>query len=258
MKVIIPMTGQGSRFIKAGYTTYKALIEMHGKPIIEYVASLFPTETNFIFICRNDMLQDSELNLEATLLNIIPTANIVGINEHKLGPVYTVAQIFDLIEDEEPVVCNYCDFFMNWDYTDFKQKILNHQYAGAIPCYTGFHPHLLHLNNLYAGCQVDSNMNLKEIKEKFSFEADKSLGYHSAGTYYFDKGKYVKKYFQQLMDEQITLNGEYYISLVYNLMLKDKMDILVYDKIPHFCQLGTPEDMMEYNNWSNIFEAYSK
>jgi hypothetical protein len=54
------------------------------------------------------------------------------------------------------------------------------------------------------------------------------------------------------------LNGEYYISLVYNLMLRDGLPVLVYDKIPHFCQWGTPEDMEEYNNWSTIFEAYSK
>lgn len=250
------MTGQGSRFIKAGYTTYKALIEMHGRPIIQYVAELFPGENDFIFICRNDMLENSDL--KSTLLTIQPGAQVVGIDEHHLGPVHTVAQILHLIDDEEPVICNYCDFFMHWDYPDFKAKVTGGKYAGAIPAYTGFHPHLVHPHNLYAGCSVDDKMCLTEIKEKFSFEVDKSKGYHSAGTYYFDKGKYVKKYFQQLIDEKVTLNGEYYISLVYNLMLRDGLDVLVYDKIPHFCQWGTPEDMAEYNSWSSIFEAYSK
>lgn len=256
MKIIIPMTGQGSRFVKAGFDTYKALILIHGIPIIEYVTNLFPGETDVIFICRNDMLESGDL--KSTLLTISPNAQVVGIDSHKLGPVYTVAQVFDLIGDDDQVICNYCDFFMNWDYPDFKKAVAGHRYAGAIPCYTGFHPHLLHPQNLYAGCQVDENMCLTEIKEKFSFEADKAKGYHSAGTYYFDKGSDVKKYFQQLMDEKIMLNGEYYISLVYNLMLRDGLDVLVYDKIPHFCQWGTPEDMAEYNNWSSIFEAYSK
>lgn len=250
------MTGLGSRFVMAGFRTYKALINMHGQPIIQYVAEMFPGEDDFIFICRNDMLANSDL--KSTLLTIKPGAQVIGIDGHKLGPVQTVAQVFDLIGDDEQVICNYCDFFMQWDYKDFKSKVGGGQYAGAIPCYTGFHPHLLHPHNLYAGCQVDEKMLLTEIKEKFSFEVDKSHGYHSAGTYYFDKGKYVKKYFQQLMDEQITLNGEYYISLVYNLMLRDGLDVLVYDKIPHFCQWGTPEDMAEYNNWSAIFEAYKK
>lgn len=256
MKIIIPMTGQGSRFVNAGFTTYKALIDMHGQPIIQYVTEMFPGENNFIFICRNDMLENSDLR--STLLTIMPGAKVIGIDAHKLGPVYTVAQVFDQIDDEEQVICNYCDFFMQWDFNDFKSRVNGAQYAGAIPCYTGFHPHLVHPHNLYAGCKVDERMCLTEIREKFSFEIDKGQGYHSSGTYYFEKGKYVKKYFQQLMDEQITLNGEYYISLVYNLMLRDGMDILVYDKIPHFCQWGTPEDMAEYNNWSHVFEAYSK
>ncbi|MDI1233934.1 MAG: NTP transferase domain-containing protein [bacterium] len=256
MKIIIPMTGQGSRFVKAGFSTYKALIEMHGQKIIQYVADLFPGEADFIFICRNDMLENSEL--KSTLLTIKPSAQVIGIDAHKLGPVYTVAQVYDYINDDEPVICNYCDFFMLWDYPHFLKTIKEQPSAGAIPCYTGFHPHLLHPHNLYAGCQVNDKMQLTEIKEKFSFEVDKSKGYHSAGTYYFEKGQHVKKYFTQLMDENITLNGEYYISLVYNLMVRDGLPVLVYYKVPHFCQWGTPEDMMEYNNWSTIFEAYSK
>lgn len=256
MKIIIPMTGQGSRFVKAGYDTYKALIRMHGQPVIEYVRDLFPGDNTIIFICRNDMLKDNDL--EQYLLSLSPDAKVIGIDAHKLGPVYTVAQVFDYIDDNEPVICNYCDFFMQWDYADFKKAVAGNRYAGAIPCYTGFHPHLLHPQNLYAGCQTDANMLLTEIREKYSFEEDKSKGYHSAGTYYFDKGAHVKKYFTQLMDEKIMLNGEYYISLVYNLMLRDGLDVLVYDKIPHFCQWGTPEDMAEYNDWSSIFEAYSK
>ena len=47
MKIIIPMTGIGKRFIDAGYTTPKPLIEVDGKPIIEHVVSLFPNEKDY-------------------------------------------------------------------------------------------------------------------------------------------------------------------------------------------------------------------
>lgn len=255
MKIIVPMTGLGSRFKEAGYDTYKALINMHGQPVLQYIVEMYPDEADFVFICRNEMLQNSDL--EQVLLRIKPSAKIVGIEPHKLGPVYTVAQVFDLIDDNEQVICNYCDFYMEWDYNHFKGVSKSRKYAGIIPCYTGFHPHLLHEKNLYAGCQVDSNLMLTEIKEKYSFESDKFKGYHSAGNYYFDKGIYIKKYFKQLMDEDIHLNGEYYISLVYNLLVKDGLDVLVYDQIPHFCQWGTPEDMEEYNRWSDVFKLLS-
>ncbi|MBC7426008.1 MAG: NTP transferase domain-containing protein [Bacteroidia bacterium] len=256
MKIIIPMSGTGSRFIAAGYSTYKPLIEMHGKPVIEHVTDLFPGENDFVFICREDHL--AETPLEKILKKLKPGCIIVPIQGHKLGPVYTVSKAYDYIDDNEPVITNYCDFFMQWNYQDFKSTILKTGCEGAIPCYTGFHPHLLHKKNLYAGCLPGNNMMLKEITEKFSYSTDKSKAYHSAGTYYFKSGALVKKYFDMLMDEKIDLNGEYYISLVYNLLCRDGLDTLIYDKIKTFCQWGTPEDMEEYNTWSDIFKTFSQ
>ena len=37
-------------------------------------------------------------------------------------------------------------------------------------------------------------------------------------------------------------------------MCKDGLKTLVYDKINHFCQWGTPFDLEEYNYWSEIFK----
>jgi NDP-sugar pyrophosphorylase family protein len=253
MKIIIPMTGQGSRFKNAGYETYKALIKIHGKPVIEHIVGLFPGEKDFIFICRNDML--SEIDLENYLLSLVPTAKIFGIDAHKLGPVYTVSKVYDLIDDDEPVICNYCDFSMVWDYEHFKFQMLNSNVDGSVVCYTGFHPHLVPPQNLYATCLCDKDMNMIEITEKHNYETDRDKGYYSGGTYYFAKGKFIKKYFDELMTNKITVFDEYFISLPYNLMVRDGLKIKVYADVPYFCQWGTPQDMEQYVKWSEIFEA---
>jgi NDP-sugar pyrophosphorylase family protein len=253
MKIIIPMTGQGSRFKKAGYDTYKALIEIHGKPVIEHVVGLFPGETDFIFICRNDMLENTDLR--QLLLNLVPTAKVVGMDSHKHGPVYTVKTVYNLIEDDEPVICNYCDFSMVWDYHHFREYVAETQCDGAVICYTGFHPHLLHPNNMYATCLVGNDNEMLEITEKHNYESNREKGYYSGGTYYFSKGKYIKKYFEELMEKDIRAVGEFFISLPYNFMVRDGLSVKVYDKVPYFCQWGTPEDMQEYLSWAEIFKT---
>jgi NDP-sugar pyrophosphorylase family protein len=252
MKIIIPMTGQGSRFKKAGYDTYKALIEIHGKPVIQHVVEMFPGETDFMFICRNDMLQ--ETNLRELLLGLVPTAQIVGMDSHKHGPVYTMTSVFELIEDDEPVICNYCDFAQVWDYVHFKNYVNTTGCDGAVICYTGFHPHLLHPHNMYATCLTDDNKNMHEITEKHNYETDREKGFYSGGTYYFRKGSYIKKYFQELMDKDVRAVGEFFISLPYNFMVRDGLKVKVYDEVPFFCQWGTPEDVEEYMAWADIFE----
>ncbi len=254
MQIIIPLSGLGQRFKDAGYANIKPLIRIHGKPIIEWVVNLFPGDNEFIFICREEHLKITDLEKE--LMRIKPNGKIVAIEGHKLGPVYAVSKVFDLIKDDEEVITNYCDFFQVWDFDHFKKMVKERNVEGAIPCYTGFHPHLLHPENFYASCKKDMQGNLIEIKEKFSHEIDKTKASHSGGTYYFSKGSLVKKYFKQLMDEQLDLNGEFYISLVYNLLVRDGLKVLVYEDVPHFCQWGTPKDLEEYLTWWDIMEHY--
>ena len=95
MHIIIPMSGIGKRFIDAGYKEPKPLIVIDGKPIIEHVCDLFPNEYKFTFICNSKHLV--ETNMKQLLLGIKPNANVVEIPNHKLGPVYAVSLIEDLI-----------------------------------------------------------------------------------------------------------------------------------------------------------------
>jgi dTDP-glucose pyrophosphorylase len=248
MHIIIPMSGIGNRFIEAGYQDPKPLIMVDGKPIIEHVCDLFPNENKFTFICNSKHL--AKTNMRSILLNIKPNANIVEIPNHKLGPVYAVSLVEDLIKDEDEVIVNYCDFGTYWDYKDFLKHTRDRGADGAIPSYKGFHPHMLGSTN-YAFMR-DENQWMQEIKEKEPFTNNRMNEYASNGTYYFKKGSYVKKYFKELMQKDINLNGEYYVSLIYNLLIEDGLKVSIYD-IQHMLQWGTPQDVEEYSAWSKYF-----
>ena len=248
MHIIIPMSGIGKRFIEAGYTTPKPLIKVENKPIIEHVCNLFPGEDKFTFICNSKHL--TETNMSHVLLGIKPNANIVEIPNHKKGPVYAVGLIEKLIENNEEVIVNYCDFGTYWDYNDFLSHTRNRNADGAIPAYKGFHPHMLGTTN-YAFMR-DYQQWMLEIKEKEPFTKNRNNEYASNGTYYFKKGIFVKKYFKELIKSDINLNGEYYVSLVYNLLVRDNLKVSIYN-IQHMLQWGTPQDLQEYKSWSKYF-----
>ncbi|MGE4457260.1 MAG: NTP transferase domain-containing protein [Arcobacteraceae bacterium] len=248
MHIIIPMSGIGNRFIEAGYIEPKPLIVIDGKPIIEHVCDLFPNADKFTFICNSKHLR--ETNMKDVLLSIKPNANIVEIPNHKKGPVYAVSLVEDLIDDDEEVIVNYCDFGTYWDYENFLKHTRERDADGAIPSYKGFHPHMLGSTN-YAFMR-DEKQWMLEIKEKEPFTDNRMNEYASNGTYYFKKGSYVKKYFKELMDKDINLKGEFYVSLIYNLLVQDGLKVSIYD-IQHMLQWGTPQDVEEYNTWSKYF-----
>jgi NDP-sugar pyrophosphorylase family protein len=249
MHVIIPMSGVGQRFIDAGFTDPKPLIKVDGKTIIQHVVELFPGEIKFTFICNQTHLDTT--NMRSVLQDIAPEGNIVCIEGHKKGPVYAVTKILDLIHDDEEVIVNYCDFGTYWDYPEFLRHTRNRNADGAIPAYKRFHPHMLGSTN-YAFMR-DHKQWMLEIKEKEPFTNNRMNEFASNGTYYFKKGGYVKKYFPMLMDKNINLNGEFYVSLIYNLLVADQLTVSIYD-VEHMLQWGTPQDVEEYNDWSNYFK----
>ncbi len=247
MKIIIPMTGYGSRFVAAGYKTLKPLIRVNGKPIIEWIVKGMYTEKDeFLFICREEHLQ--------TIPEMRPLLERMGTifavrDWTKQGPVADVLRAESVIADDEPCIINYCDFYMTWDYAAFCRQAVERDCDGAVPCYTGFHPNLAPKQNVYASCLTDENDNLIEIREKYSFAENKYNALHSPGVYYFKSGKTMKYYARELMKSHQTINGEFYASLIYNFLVRDGLQVWVPANVEKFCQWGTPEDMREYVFW---------
>jgi NDP-sugar pyrophosphorylase family protein len=247
MKVIIPMAGFGNRFVEAGYRDPKPLITVNGKRILEYICGMFDKEDELIFICNDYHLATTPM--KKVILEIRPDATIVGVPPHKKGPVYTMAGMESYIDDNEEVIVCYCDNPYLWNYTEFKKWIKESESDGCILSHVGFHPH--RLSSTFMAYMKESNLVVSEIKEKEPYTEDPMQEHASTGTYYFKKGSYIKKYFQQLMDSDINYNGEYYVTLVYNLLIQDNLKVTCYptDFVTVF---GTPEEVENFEAWQTI------
>lgn len=263
MQIVIPMSGFGERFRRAGYQVPKPLIEVDGRPIIGHVIDLFPGEKDFIFICNEDHLSNPEYRMEEILKALCPTGRIIAIPAHRLGPVYAVRQIEHLLDPTKPIIVNYCDFTCYWNWADFKSFVEKNGCVGAIPSYRGFHPHSLGATN-YAYIKIKEGTVLggdgiekigawvEDIQEKQPFTDNRMEEYASSGTYYFSSAKILSDAFKKIIEQNIHVNGEFYVSLAYKPLLKEGAPIVIYP-LQHFMQWGTPEDLMEYNFWSNSF-----
>ena len=249
MKVLIPMAGMGKRFLAAGYSVPKTLIEIEGAPVVEHVIRHFSPEDDFLFGINHQ--HERETSLRAVLKSLAPRATIVSMPYEKSGPIATVNRMSHWIQDEEPVIINYCDFSWAWDYPSFKKSVAENNCDGAVVCYRGFHPHLLGPAK-YATLAAEGSW-MKEIREKYSWHEDKQKDWTSSGTYYFKTGALIKKYFKAIKSrEDLLVNGEHYVSQIYQLMKEDGLRIYIYE-IPFMLQWGTPEDLEEYRHWSYYF-----
>jgi len=251
IQLVIPMSGKGFRFLKEGYTDPKPLIKVQGKPIIEHVIDIFPGVEDVLFICREEHL--SETNMSEILNSIVPNCKIISLPDEKLlGPVDTVSRVFDHIKDDKEIIVSYCDYGTVWDFEQFLEENRQKKLDGSIVTYTGFHPHMLGTDN-YAFVKKQNEF-VEKIQEKKPFTDDRMSEEASNGTYYFNSGKIVKKYFTRLIERDIKVNGEFYVSEIYNLMIEDDLKVGTF-KIDKMLQWGTPYDLEIFKGWDRYFSS---
>lgn len=246
------MSGFGERFRRAGYEIPKPLISLEGKPIVAHVIAMFPGETDFIFVCNQEHLDEPSYRMAETLRHYCPSGQVVGILPHKLGPVHAVQQVAHLIRRDAPVIVNYCDFTCYWDWENFKHFVTDSGCVGAIPAYRGFHPHTLGNTNYAYLREVDGWV--QDIQEKQPYTSNRMEEFASSGTYYFQSGAIMLQAFAETKALQRHVGGEYYVSLCYKPLLAANQPVAVYP-LQHFMQWGTPEDVSEYQMWSETFHA---
>ena len=170
------------------------------------------------------------------------------------GPVHAVSLIFNEINDDEEVIVSYCDYGTWWSYENFLKDNRERNADGSVACYRGFHPHMLGTDNYAFLKETDEGTRwMEKIQEKQPFTDNRMNEYASNGTYYFRTGKILKKYFQKLIDLEIKVKNEYYVSMVYNLLVEDGLTVNIFE-IQHMLQWGTPYDLEIYKKWSEYFE----
>lgn len=250
MKIIVPMAGTGARFVQQGYSDPKPLIHVGGKRIIEYIVNMFSKDDEFVFICNQDHINST--NMKLILKELVPSCQIIVMPSHKYGPVYTVKQAYEFIGDDEEVIISYCDNPMVWDYDAFKSYLKQNSPDGCILTHTGFHPHTLN-NTKMAFLKVTGHW-MDEIKEKSCYTTEPTTEHASTGIYYFKTGAMIKSYFDRALNENVTYAGEYYVTLVYNLLVQDGLKVGYFDT-PFVTVFGTPEEVKSFESWKTILTS---
>jgi NDP-sugar pyrophosphorylase family protein len=252
MHLIIPMSGVGQRFINAGYTVPKPLIEVDNKPMIEHVVNLFPGVSSVTFICNTQNL--TQTSMESILRKIRPDCQILSIDKGN-GPVDALVASGILNNNKfKEVIVSYCDYSSVYDFDKFLLDMRRSAADGGITYYTGFHPHMLGNDHYDYALPIGDNY-LRKISQKVPFQSNKMEEYASNGAYYFRDGKILKKYAEELLTmSPVTNNGEYYVSEIYNLMVRDGLKIKL-SEIEKMLQWGTPYDLECYMGWSEYFNT---
>jgi dTDP-glucose pyrophosphorylase len=228
------MAGAGSRFADAGYEVPKPLIDVDGMPMVHRAVWGAGIGGRYIYIVQ------AEHNKKYNLTELLPTFTpdlevaIVEVDGLTDGAAASVLAAKDYIDNDDLLVICDSDGIVNWEPNNFLIDAGETRHLdGSIAVFSAE-------GDKWSFVSIDENGLATETAEKNPISAQAC-----AGVYYWRKGSDFVTYAEKMISEDTRVNGEFYVSVVYNEAIKDSKAIGVY-QVDSFIPLGTPEDLKVY------------
>ena len=233
LNVLIPMAGAGSRFVDAGYSFPKPLIDVNSKPMIQVVVDNLAIDANYIFVVQKEHRE--KYNLDSMLGLIAPNCKIVEVDGVTEGAACTTLLAKEYINNDAPLLIANSDQYIEWNSMDFMYKMNEGEYDGGIVTFKSTHPK-------WSYAKTDGLGMVTQVAEKNPISDDATVG-----IYYWKRGKDYVTYAEDMIALDQRVNGEFYVCPVFNYAIRDTKQIIKY-QVTNMWGLGTPEDLEDARN----------
>jgi len=229
VQVVIPMAGRGQRFLDAGFTFPKPLIDVGGKPMVEVVVDCLSLDADYTFVVQAEHAE--RYALADTLQLVVPGSKMVRVDGVTEGAALTVLRA-ELDRDRPLMIVN-SDQWFDIELGAFLYWMEHDpEIDGGLVTFTATHPKWSFVALGDDGC-------VTEVAEKrpISDEA-------TAGIYYWSRAGDFIDSVADMVGANDRVNGEFYVAPVYNYGIKRGLEFRPY-RLPDGCVkgLGTPEDL---------------
>jgi NDP-sugar pyrophosphorylase family protein len=232
MQILIPMSGNGSRFSAAGYDKPKPLIEFFGKPMIEHVLENLGVDNEFVLCVKQDHY-DSDPALFAKLATMVNKLSIMLVEKVTQGAAETCVMAQQYLDMDKPLFIANCDQMMTWDQAEFEQWFEHKQLDGAMFVFDSDST-----KNSYV--EIDGNGIAIRTAEKQVISP-----YATTGIYVWKRTGDFMWAAKKMIGDNIRVNNEFYVCPVYNENIARGDRIGIYTPPKHW-PIGTPEDLDIY------------
>ena len=235
----MPMAGEGSRFLKEGWTTPKPLIELDSVPLFLRAIGSVAIEgvpMRHSFIVRQEHID--RYGIDQKIRAHLPEANIFSVAQTTRGAVETCLKAEESLKPDDGVVVLDCDLeFRSQQYAEYVKEKLSQSEdevdGGVLVSFESESPR-------YSYAAVDEGMRVMRTAEK------EVISRHAlCGAYVFATARGFLRAAHRLLAEPVFDKPEYYVSLLYNYLLADGETVRL-STMEDYRSYGTPEELKRY------------
>lgn len=240
LKIIIPLAGSSELFINAGFTYPKPLIEINGKPMIQWVIEQTKTINipfQLIFIIKED--DSNKYHLDNTLKLLDVNCIVLKLKKETKGGLCTVLMAIDYIEEFDSILILNGDQVINENLSFINNYWLDKQSDVGIVTFESVHPR-------WSYVLIDNGFVI-QTAEKNPI-SNKAI----AGYYFFrNANDFFDNAFKTIIND-CQYDGMYYISPVINeYILKNKKVDFYQIKNENYHSFYSPKLVTEFEKKYN-------
>ncbi len=216
LNIVIPMAGRGSRFADAGFLDPKPMISVGGRPMIEWVIeNIKPTRAHhFIFLCLGEHLERYP-QVGEKLRELCPGCDIISVDQVTEGAACTVLLARGLIDSDAPLMIANSDQIVDLPVDDYLAAADEANADGLIMTFWADDPK-------WSYCRIGDDGRVNEVVEKQVVSNDATVG-----IYNFARGADFTRAADQMIANDLRVNGEFYVAPTYNQLIEESGKIVV-------------------------------
>jgi len=239
LNFIIPMGGEGKRFKNSKFNKPKFMIKTKDKTLLEWAIQSLPLDFAhkiFFIIRKNDEQNFRVKEFIEKIMKKFPNTKfkVLLLSKNTRGQAETVLSCKkEINNDRALLIFNNDTYFKSIRLKSRLLSMRNQKIDGILGIFNSKDPK-------YSFVEIDNDDKVIRTKEKKVIS-----NFASTGMYIFSKGSDFIKSAEYAIEKNILTKNEFYISELYNILIKEGKKITV-DVADEFVALGTPEDIKKF------------
>lgn len=258
MKIIIPMAGEGKRFLDAGYTQDKASLPMiYRKTGAQYpmvicsvldLPGVHRDGRNIAFVVRDFHM---ETGVDAKIQERFPKASFFSVKKLTQGQACTCLLAREFIDKDELLIAA-CDNGMEFDSGQFAAL----KRVNDVIVFTFRHNAYVTENpDAFGWVQVDEYNRITKVSVKKRISDTPENDHAIVATFWFRDGNIFVQAAEKMIHENDRVNNEFYVDQVIKHVLELGYSASAFE-VERFLNYGTPADYENYCKMVGHFQTF--
>ena len=237
---IIPMAGEGIRFVDQGYRLPKPLIPINGVPMVVRAAKCLPDADLWIFICKKDHVLNS--SIADTLNQYFSSPKIISVDFLTEGQASTCLLAKQYLRPNDILTIGSCDCKMIYDKTNYNEKLIT---SDALVWTFRNNKSVVKNPEMYGWTKLDKVGQVSRVSCKVPISDTPIKDHAITGSFGFRKAEHFLEYCNKTITKNRRINNEFYLDIVLDECVIGGLNVQPFE-VDEYNSWGTPLDLENY------------